>query len=67
MSDAEQSPTDSPDGNETSADTARRKFREALDRKKASHHGSSGSADPHTAAPHTSPAKPQRTFRRKSG
>lgn len=67
MSDAEQSPTDPPDGAETGEDATRRKFREALERKKAGHHGTSGSADPHTSAPHTSPAKPQRTFRRKSG
>ena len=56
-----------PGGRESPADATRRKFREALDRKKFGHHGDSGSADPRTRAPHSAPAKPQRTFRRKSG
>lgn len=67
MSDADTDPTDRSAQSDSSAEEYRRKFREALDKKKAAHHGSSESADPHTAAPHTSPAKPQRTFRRKSG
>lgn len=61
------SPADLPEGTESPADVARRRFREALDRKKFGHHGSSGSADPRVRAPHSAPAKPQRTFRRKSG
>ncbi|MFN8081477.1 MAG: DUF5302 domain-containing protein [Kineosporiaceae bacterium] len=53
---------------ESAEDAARRKFREALDRKKFGHHGHDGGAhDPRSSAPHSSPAKPQRTFRRKSG
>ncbi|MBK6869926.1 MAG: DUF5302 domain-containing protein [Kineosporiaceae bacterium] len=53
---------------ESTEDAARRKFREALDRKKFGHHGHDGGAhDPRSSAPHSSPAKPQRTFRRKSG
>ena len=53
---------------ESTEDAARRKFREALDRKKFGHHGHDGGAhNPRSSAPHSSPAKPQRTFRRKSG
>jgi len=50
-----------PDEEET-----RRKFREALDRKKGRDHlgGSSGTTAQH---PHAAPAKRSRTFRRKSG
>jgi len=47
-------------------DEAKRRFREALERKQA-HHGPSAAADPTTQHPHTAPAKPSRTFRRKSG
>jgi Family of unknown function (DUF5302) len=52
---------------ETPAEANRRKFLEALARKKLGHHGSGGSADPKMSAPHSAPGKPQRTFRRKSG
>jgi hypothetical protein len=52
---------------ESALDASRRKFREALERKKFGHHGKDGPRDPRGQAPHTSPAKPQRTFRRKSG
>lgn len=46
----------------------RRRFREALDRKQVGHHGhDAGGSGPAAAHPHTAPAKPQRTFRRKSG
>lgn len=45
---------------------AKRRFREALERKQA-HHNPSAAADPTTRHPHTAPAKPSRTFRRKSG
>lgn len=48
------------------ADEAKRRFREALERKRA-HHGPSAPADPTTQQPHTAPAKPSRSFRRKSG
>ncbi len=61
-------PADLPEGTVTPQDEARRKFREALDRKKSGHHASGGgSHDPAGQHPHSSPAKPQRTFRRKSG
>jgi Family of unknown function (DUF5302) len=53
---------------ETAEEATRRRFREALDRKKYGHHGGgSGGRDPKAKAPHQSPAKPQRTFRNKSG
>lgn len=45
---------------------AKRRFREALERKQA-HHNPSAAADPATRQPHTAPAKPSRNFRRKSG
>lgn len=46
----------------------RDKFREALERKRNQHHGSDGAPrNPVEGHPHTAPAKPQRTFRRKSG
>lgn len=52
---------------DTSAqDEAKRKFREALDRKSGKHNDTLGH-HPTVAHPHTAPAKPQRTFRRKSG
>ena len=51
---------------ETARDEAKRRFREALDRKQR-RRDDAPSHDPVVAHPHTSPAKPQRTFRRKSG
>lgn len=45
----------------------RRRFREALDRKKGAHHAGGAGANPNAQHPHTAPAKPQKTFRRKSG
>jgi Family of unknown function (DUF5302) len=69
MSDAGSTPSDpaADPPSDPAADEARRKFREALDRKKFGHHGGGGTAGPQARAPHTSPAKPQRSFRRKSG
>lgn len=52
------------------ADDTRRKFREALERKKHRAKGDgSGEADGLAAKPHhaSGPAKAQKTFRRKSG
>ncbi len=60
-------PADLPDGTVTPQDEARRKLREALDRKKFGHRAGGGAHDPAAQHPHSSPAKPQRTFRRKSG
>lgn len=51
---------------ETARDEAKRRFREALDRKQRRNNDPL-SHDPVVAHPHTAPAKPQRTFRRKSG
>lgn len=65
--DATPAPEDLPDAAESEQDAARRRFREALDRKKSGRPGRSASADPKTRAVHAAPAKPQRTFRRKSG
>lgn len=64
---ADSTPPDLPAGTETPQDQARRRFREALDRKKLGHHGQGRSPDPANQHPHSAPAKPQRTFRRKSG
>ncbi len=67
-SDSAELPGDLPEGSESEQDAARRKFREALERKKFGHHGGGGAAaDPRNQSPHASPAKPQRSFRRKSG
>lgn len=60
-------PDDAPPADETPEEAQRRKFREALERKSFGHHGNGGAHDPRMAAPHSAPAKPQRTFRRKSG
>jgi len=62
-----QTPPDTPEGTESAEDASRRKFREALERKQFGHRGSGSAHDPRAQAPHTAPAKPQRTFRRKSG
>lgn len=51
----------------TPADDARRRFREALDKKKFAHHAGRAGGGPQAQHPHSAPAKPQKTFRRKSG
>ncbi|MFP5347294.1 MAG: DUF5302 domain-containing protein [Actinomycetes bacterium] len=50
----------------TAKEEEKRKFREALDRKQGKH-ADPLAHNPTVAHPHTGPAKPQRTFRRKSG
>lgn len=60
-------PADLPEGTVSPEDEARRRFREALDKKKFAHRSGQSAGGPHAAHPHTAPAKPQRTFRRKSG
>lgn len=60
-------PGDLPEGSVTPAEDQRRRFREALDRKKFAHHAGSTGGGPGAQHPHTAPAKPQKTFRRKSG
>lgn len=52
---------------ESAEEAQRRKFREALDRKKLGHHGEGMDSANKVQHPHTGPAKPQRQFRRKSG
>jgi hypothetical protein len=57
-----------PDDGAGAADDVREKFRQALARKQG--RGGDGSAAGRTGPathPHTAPAKPQRSFRRKSG
>ena len=51
----------------TPEEDSRRKFREALEKKKFAHRAGQSAGGPQAAHPHSSPAKPQRTFRRKSG
>lgn len=67
----DQPPSDQPsepqtEGEETSEDETRRKFREALARKQGREHvgGALAAGSQH---PHAAPAKRGRTFRRKSG
>lgn len=63
-------PTDQTPSNETPADEAKRKFREALDRKKQAAEKRSGEShlDGGSAVQNThGPAEKQREFRRKSG
>lgn len=47
-------------------DAARARFRAALERKTGKHVDTAGH-NPNARHPHTAPAKPQKTFRRKSG
>jgi hypothetical protein len=60
-------PEQAPGGEPSPQDEARRRFREALDRKRLGHHSGRSSGGPQAQHPHTAPAKPQKTFRRKSG
>lgn len=62
-----ETPGDLPEGTVSPEDEQRRRFREALDRKKFAHHAGGAGANPNAQHPHTAPAKPQKTFRRKSG
>lgn len=62
-----ETPGDLPEGSVTPEDKARRKFREALEKKKFAHRSGSTSGGPQAQHPHSAPAKPQKTFRRKSG
>ena len=61
------SPDDTPTDAAANKEEARRKFREALDKKAQEHHGQGSGAGPAATHPHTSPARPRRTFRRKAG
>jgi hypothetical protein len=66
MTDSQDALPDAEPQAATPQEEAKRRFREALDRKQHRHDGPR-SHDPAVSHPHTSPAKPQRTFRRKSG
>lgn len=61
-----ETPPDTPEGSETPEEAQRRKFREALDKKKLNHHGQGAPAGPIQQA-HTGPAVQKRVHRRKSG
>ena len=66
MTDSQNASPDAEPQDSSSREEAKRRFREALDQKQR-RHGGPQSHDPAVAHPHTAPAKPQRTFRRKSG
>ncbi len=55
------------DDHNPAPDDVRRKFKEALERKQSKHDEHRVDGPEATAQSHTGPAKPQRTFRRKSG
>ncbi|MFC5337125.1 DUF5302 domain-containing protein [Leucobacter denitrificans] len=60
-------PQDTPEGAETPEEAQRRKFREALDKKKFSHHGPGMNPNGGVQSAHTGPAVQKRMHRRKSG
>ena len=60
-------PQDLPEGSESPAEAQRRKFREALDKKKLGHHGQGMAASAGVQSAHSGPAVQKRVHRRKSG
>ncbi len=60
-------PQDTPEGTESPEEAQRRKFREALEKKKLGHHGQGMSAKGGVQSAHTAPAAQKRVHRRKSG
>jgi len=60
-------PRDTPEGSETPEEAQRRKFREALEKKKLGHHGQGMSAPGSVQSAHSGPAVQKRVHRRKSG
>ncbi|GEK80017.1 DUF5302 domain-containing protein [Agrococcus baldri] len=60
-------PPDTPEGSETPEEAQRRKFREALEKKKQGHHGQGMADKGGVQGAHTSPAVQKRVHRRKSG
>jgi hypothetical protein len=67
---AEPGPGSDPErGGAGTQDDVRARFRAALERKQAAHHGTAAGPDDTAHGPHsaTGPAKKQRQFRRKSG
>ena len=64
---AAETPPDTPEGTETPEEAQRRKFREALDKKKLGHHGQGMSGHGGVQVAHSGPAVQKRVHRRKSG
>ncbi len=62
-----ETPQDTPEGSETEEDAQRRKFREALDKKKLGHHGQNMGTPTSIQGAHSGPAVQKRVHRRKSG
>ncbi|WP_413317811.1 DUF5302 domain-containing protein [Agrococcus sp. 1P02AA] len=60
-------PSDTPEGSETPEEAQRRKFREALEKKKLGHHGQGMAGQTSVQGAHTGPAVQKRVHRRKSG
>lgn len=62
-----ETPPDTPEGSETPEEAQRRKFREALEKKKQGHLGQGMAEHGGVQSAHTSPAVQKRVHRRKSG
>ena len=62
-----ETPRDTPEGVESPAEAQRRKFREALDKKKLGHHGQGMAPQGGVQGAHSGPAVQKRVHRRKSG
>ena len=62
-----ETPPDTPEGSETPEEAQRRKFREALEKKKLGHHGQGMAEHNGVQGAHTGPAVQKRVHRRKSG
>ncbi|MCR8670522.1 DUF5302 domain-containing protein [Agrococcus sp. HG114] len=62
-----ETPQDPASGTETPEEAQRRKFREALDRKKLGHHGQGMAPQGGVQGAHSGPAVQKRVHRRKSG
>ena len=62
-----ETPPDTPEGTETPEEAQRRKFREALEKKKQGHHGQGMADKGGVQGAHSGPAVQKRVHRRKSG
>jgi hypothetical protein len=62
-----ETPPDTPEGSETPEEAQRRKFREALEKKKQGHHGQGMADKGGVQGAHSGPAVQKRVHRRKSG
>lgn len=65
--DEAQTPLDTHEGTETPEEAQRRKFREALEKKKLGHHGQGMAAQGGVQSAHSGPAVQKRVHRRKGG